>query len=64
MVGHRRGKAQEDFGVGNEGLYQGVVADHIDGQLREPLQQHGLVAGPHRFLDFCEDEEIWHGALV
>ena len=61
VVGHGRGKAQQDVGVGNVRLYQGMVADHVDGQLRELFQQHGLIAGPHRFLDFGEDEEIWHG---
>ncbi len=38
MVGHGRREAQQDLGVGNKGLYQGMVADHIDGQLREPVQ--------------------------
>ena len=38
-----------------------MMADHIDGQLREALQQHGLVTGPHGFLDFGEDEDIGHG---
>ena len=64
VVGHRRREAQQDVGVGDIGLYQGVMADHVDGQLRELFQQHGLITGPHRFLDFGEDEEIWHGALV
>jgi hypothetical protein len=32
--------------------------------LRKPLQQHGLVTGPHGFLDFGEDEEVWHGGKV
>ena len=61
MVGHGRRETEQDVGVGDVGLYQGMVADHVDGQLRELFQQHGLVAGPHRFLDFGEDEEIWHG---
>jgi hypothetical protein len=39
-----------------------MMADHIDGKLRETFQQHGLVTGPHRFLDFGEDKEVGHGA--
>ena len=60
VVGHRRGKAQQDVGVGDIGADIVMMADHIDGQLRKPLQQHGLVTGPHRFLDFGEDQHFRH----
>ena len=38
-----------------------VVADDVDGELRKPLQQHRLVTGAHGFLDFGENENVWHG---
>ena len=56
LVGHGRGEAQQDVGVGDIGLDLAVVADHVDGERGEALEQHGLVTGPHGFLDFGEDE--------
>ena len=64
VVGHGRRKAQQHLGAGDVGADVVVVADDVDGQLRKPLQQHGFVTGPHRFLDFGEDEKICHGGLV
>ena len=60
MVGHWRREAHQHFGVGDIGADVVMMADHVDGQLRKPFQEHGLVAGPHRFLDFGKNEEIWH----
>ena len=60
MVGHRRRKTKQHVGVGDVGVDIAVMADHGDGKLGKPLQQHLLVAGPHGFLDFGEDEEVGH----
>jgi hypothetical protein len=61
VVRHRRRKAQQDVGVGDIGIDLAVVADHVDGQLREQLQEPGLVTGLHRLLDFGENEDLRHG---
>ena len=38
-----------------------MVADDVDGELREPLHQALLVAGAHRLLHFGKDQNLRHG---
>ena len=64
MIRHRRREAQQHIGVGDIGSDIVVVADHIDGQLWKALQQHGPVTALHRFVDFGEDQNVCHAALL
>ena len=64
VVGHRRGKAQQNVDVGDVGAHIIVMSDDVDGQLREALKQHRLVACAHGFLDFGKNKDIRHRAQV
>jgi hypothetical protein len=64
MVGHRRREAHEHFGVGDKGRDVVMMADDVDGELREAFEQHHLVARLHRFLDFAENQNVCHTAFV
>ena len=54
-------KHKQDVGIGDKRIDLAVVADRVDGQLREQFQQPGLVTGLHRFLDFGQNEYLRHG---
>ena len=61
VVGHWRREAQQHLDVGDVRRDVIMVPDHVDGELRKALQQHALVTGAHRFLDFGENEDLRHG---
>ncbi len=64
VVGHRRGKAQQNVDIGDVRAHIVVMTDDVDGQLREALEQHRLVARAHGFLDFGKNKDIRHRAQV